>query len=373
MTTADHARGAPSSAEMWEPCPGSIVMQEAFPEAEETPEQREGTAAHWAVEQVLHGHEVDPGVIAPNGWVLDQDMCDGAELMRQAIPDRVRPLCRIEQRVTMAKRIHPNVWGTPDVWAYDPRDRTVYVWDYKYGHGYVEVIENRQLMLYAAGVMEALDLNDLDTRVVFCIVQPRCWHKTGHVRRWSVPLSDLRGPWNRLMMAAETAFGEDPPTNAGPHCRHCRARHACPALHRQVTRIHDITERALPLEMPDNALAFEVRDLRRLADLLKARLTGLEADAEARLRAGKRLTGLALETKPGALAWTAPPATVLGLGRVYGLDLAKPAVPITPTQARAKGLPEAVITGAAKREATAAKLVLSDPMEMRRLFQTGDK
>ena len=48
MTTADHARGAPSSAEMWEPCPGSIVMQEAFPEAEETPEQREGTAAHWA-------------------------------------------------------------------------------------------------------------------------------------------------------------------------------------------------------------------------------------------------------------------------------------------------------------------------------------
>lgn len=372
MSQADHAEGAPSSGEVWEQCPGSIVMQAAFPETEETPEQREGTAAHWAVEQVLRGQLIEVGLIAPNGWVLDQDMCDGAELMRKAIPDRVRPLCHIEQRVHMARRIHPKVWGTPDVWAYDPRDRTVYVWDYKYGHGYVEVIDNRQLILYTAGVMEELGLDDLDTRVVLCIVQPRCWHKTGHVRRWSVPMSDLRGPWNRLMMAAETAFGDDPPINPGAHCRHCRARHACPALHKYVTRIHDLTERALPLEMPDNALAFEVRDLRRLADLLKARLMGLEADADARLRAGKRLPGLALESKPGSLEWTAPAATVLDLGRVYGLDLAKPAVPITPTQARAKGLPEAVITGAAKREATAAKLVLSDPMEMRRLFQTGD-
>lgn len=370
--STDHAPGAPSSAERWEPCPGSIAMEQAFPETEETPEQREGTAAHWAVEQVLHGHPIAPGLIAPNGWVLDQDMCDGAELMRKAIPDRIRPLCRIEQRVSMAKRIHPNVWGTPDVWAYDPRDKTLYVFDYKYGHGYVEVIENRQLMLYAAGVMEELDLDDLETRFVLCVVQPRCWHKTGHVRRWSGPLSDLRGPWNRLMMAAEVAFSPDPPTNPGDHCRHCRARHACDALHKHVTRIHDLTERAVPLQMPDNALAYEVRELRRLQDLLKARLTGLEADAEARLRAGKRLAGLALETGNSPLQWTAPAATVINFGRMYGLDLAKPAAPITPTQARAKGLPEAVIKGAARREATAAKLVLSDPMEMRRIFSGGN-
>lgn len=372
MSLADHAEGAPSGAEIWEPCPGAITMQAAFPETEETPEQREGTAAHWAVEQVLRGQLIDVGLIAPNGWVLDQDMCDGAELMRKAIPDRVRPLCRIEQRVRMARRIHPHVWGTPDVWAYDPRDRTVYIWDYKYGHGYVEVIDNRQLMLYAAGVMEELGLDDLETRVVLCIVQPRCWHKTGHVRRWSVPMSDLRAPWNRLMMAAETAFGDDPPINPGSHCRHCRARHACPALHKHVTRIHDLVERAIPLEMPDDALAFEIRDRRRLRDLLDAQLTGLEADAETRLRAGKRLQGMALETGVSALQWTAPAATVIGLGRIYGLDLAKPAAPITPTQARAKGLPEEVLKGAARRETTAAKLVMSDPMAMRRIFNGGD-
>lgn len=368
----EHAEAPPSSAEMWVPCPGSIRMQRAYPEGDETPEQREGTAAHWAVEQVLHGHLVDPGVIAPNGWVLDQDMCDGAELMRQAIPDRVRPLLRVEQRVSMARRIHPENWGTPDGWAYDPRDRTVYIWDYKYGHGYVEVIDNWQLVDYAAGVLETLDLDDLDVRIVFCIVQPRCWHRTGHVRRWTVQASHLRSMWNRLMMAAEVALGDDPPVNPGEHCRHCRARIGCTANHVYVSRIADLTERAVPLDMPDNALAYEVRHLRRVAALLQARLTGLEADAEARMRAGKRLDGLALESKPGALAWTATPATVIGLGRMYGLDLAQPLKPITPTQARKAGLPESVITGAAKREPTAAKLVLSDPLDMRRVFQTGE-
>lgn len=371
MSLADHAPAPPSGAEIWVECPGSIKMQAAFPETEETPEQREGTAAHWAVEQVQRGGAVDIGVIAPNGWVLDQDMCDGAELMRKAIPERVRPLIRIEEKVSMARRVHPNVWGTPDTWAYDPRDRTLFVWDYKYGHGYVEVIDNKQLILYAAGVMELLGLDDLQTRVVLCVVQPRCWHKAGHVRRWSVPLSDLRAPLNRLMMAAETAFGDDPPINPGAHCRHCRARHACDALHKHVTRIYDLTERAIPLQLSDNALAFEVRDLRRLKQLLESRLTGLEADAEARMRSGKRLTGLALEDGESALKWTAPADKVLMLGQLYGIDLGKPRAVITPTQARGKGLPEEVLRGAARREKTAAKLVLSDPMEMRRLFNGG--
>lgn len=366
-----HAVLAPSSAERWVSCPGSVAMERNYPETEETPEQREGTAAHWAVEQVLHGESIDVGVIAPNGWVLDQDMCDGAELMRKAIPERVRPLCRIEKRVSMARTVHPDNWGTPDVWAYDPRDKTLFMWDYKYGHGYVEVFDNWQLTNYAAGVVEELNLPDNETRFVACVVQPRCWHRTGHVRRWSVPLSDLRGPWNRLMMAAETAMGDAPPLNPGEHCTNCRARHACPALYKYVSRIHDLAEKAVPMELTDNALAFTIRDRRRLRDLLDAQLTGFEADAEARIRSGKKLTGLALESNPGRERWVAPHAAVISLGQLYGLDLAKPPEAITPNQARAKGLSEAVLKGASKREQTAAKLVLTDPMEMRRLFGGG--
>lgn len=369
-----HAPIPPSGAHRWEPCPGSIKLEALYPEAEETEEQREGTAAHWAVEQVLSGQLVAPGLIAPNGWVLDQDMCDGAELMPEAIPARLRPLAFVEQRVSMARRIHPLNWGTPDAWAYDAPDRTIYLWDYKYGHGFVDVFENLQLANYAAGICEALQLDGLQEqqhRIVFCIVQPRCWHRDGHIRRWTTNVANLRGLWNRLQMAAAVSQEPNPPVNPGvdgAHCTNCRARHACPALHNQVTRVATVFEHAVPLELSDNALAFEIRHLRRLQAKVQARLTGLEGDATVRLRAGKRIPGMALTSKPSALAWTVPDETVIGLGQVYGLPLAKPPKAITPTQAIAAGLPSEMVQRMAEREQTAPKLTLTDAAEMRRTF-----
>lgn len=367
--SGEHAPIAPSSLDTTVNCPGSVVMQRAYPETEETPEQREGTAAHWAVEQMLHGHPIAEGLIAPNGWVLDLDMLDGAQLMLDAIPEAVRPLVRVEERVAIP-RVHVECWGTPDVAAHDPRSRTLYVFDYKYGHGYVEVIENMQLMAYASGLLDALGLHDLDTRLEFCIIQPRCWHPSGHVRRWRVEASHLRAHWNRMQMAAEAALSDDPPLNPGKHCRHCRARHACTANHRHVSYLYDYAEKALPVEMPDPDLAYAIRELDDLEALLKARRTGLEADAESRIRAGRRLPGMALESKSGAREWTADAQTVIGFGQLYGLDLAQPAKPITPTQALKKGLPPYVVDNASSRPATAAKLTLTDPKDMRRIFQS---
>lgn len=365
---SEHAPLAPSSAARWVNCPGSVRMEAAYPVPEETPEQREGTAAHWAVEQVLRGQVVAEGHIAPNGCVLDVDMVDGAELMRSSIPPGVAPLLRIEQRVSMAERIHPDCWGTPDVYAYDPRTRVVHLYDYKYGRGYVEVIENFQLIAYGAGVLATLGLHDLDVTFEFVIVQPRCWHPSGNVRRWRIAASYLRAQWNRLQMAAEAAMGDDPPLNPGTHCEHCRARVGCVANHRHVSRLFDYAERALPVEMPDNALAFALRELIELEKLLKARRIALEEDAASRLRAGRRLPGFALESKAGAREWTADAQTVIGFGRMYGLDLAKAPEPITPTQALKKGLPAYIVENASRRPDGAAKLVQSDPHEMRRMF-----
>lgn len=367
----DHAPLPPSGASRWVPCPGSIKLEALYPEVEQTEEQREGEAAHWAVEQVLGGHLIDVGVIAPNRWVLDQDMVDGAELMRQAIPERLRPLVHVESRVSMSERIHPGNWGTPDAWCYDAAARTIYLWDYKYGHGFVDVFENLQLADYGAGVRQTLGLNGLDElnhRVEFFIVQPRCWHKEGHVRRWSCQLSDLRVLWNQLQMSAETAMGENPPVNPGPHCKDCRARHACPGLLKDVSHIATVFENAVPMELPDNALAYEVRHLRKLQEKLEARLTGLEADALSRLRQSKVLPGLGLESKPSALAWKVPDDVVIQFGQIYGVNLAKPAAAITPTQALKAGVTEAAINTVAERHPTAPKLVLTDPKQMRRIF-----
>lgn len=368
---SEHAPLAPSSAERWVNCPGSVKLEALYPEAEEAEHQREGNAAHWAAQEVGEGRLVAPGQIAPNGWVLDDDACDGADLMLSAIPERLRPFVLRESRVSMARRIHPDNWGTPDAWAYDAHERVVYVWDYKFGHGVVDVFENWQLVNYAAGVVEHLGLDggaELEHRVVLCIVQPRAYHRDGHVRRWTVPMAHLRNQWNRLEMAAATAVGDSPPVNPGPYCDNCRARHECPGLHKDTSRIWLRFENAVPLVLSDNALGHEIRDLRRLQTLLEARVSGLEAAAEQRLRGGRRIPGLALDSKPGREKWTADSATVIAFGQMYGLQLSKPPEPITPNQARKAGLPEEVLKGMAARERTAPKLTLSDESDARRIF-----
>jgi hypothetical protein len=363
---SEHAPLAPSSAHRWVPCPGSVALEALYPETVQSEPAREGDAAHWALKEACEGRMIAEGQIAPNDWILDEDMVDGAELMRDDIAATgLLPVAHIESRLDPARRIHPKNWGTPDAWAVAAYARKIYLWDYKFGHGLVEVFENWQLANYLALIVERLQLNGLAEQaytVVMTIVQPRVYHRDGHVRRWTVPLTDLRGMWNRLHSSAEAAFCDKPPLQTGEHCDHCRARHACPALHKDVTRIATHFETAAPLELPDNALGYEYRQLKRLEAILTARLTGLEADAESRLRRGARIPWLSLTSAPGREHWTVDDATA---ATMFG---AKPPKPVTPNQARKAGIPAAMVDPFTKREQTAGKVTLVTTDQVRRIF-----
>ena len=52
MTEPAHHIAAPSSRARHIQCTQSITLEAQFPETEETEEQREGTAAHWAVSEI---------------------------------------------------------------------------------------------------------------------------------------------------------------------------------------------------------------------------------------------------------------------------------------------------------------------------------
>jgi hypothetical protein len=84
------------------------------PLTEDMTKAADGTAAHWAVSEVLSGRQVDVGVIAPNGVVLTEQMCEGADLMDDAVgPERSSLF--VEKRVA-APYVHLDCWGTPDAW-----------------------------------------------------------------------------------------------------------------------------------------------------------------------------------------------------------------------------------------------------------------
>lgn len=347
-----HAILAPSSAPIWGNCAGSVKAQQGRPNPE-TPQSREGTAAHWVMAEVLlnfTGRQSGPlicdeyiGRTAPNGVVIDGKMAQGA----QVIVDDVLKVCQqhgglqsllVEKRVTMP-RVHPENWGTLDVSLYLPAIGWLFVWDYKHGHRPVEAEANEQLIDYVAGLVElhGIDgLADQQTTVCIRIVQPFAYRHQGPIDEWVVRLSDLRGPFNLLSARAYEALGPSPTMSAGPWCRDCLAVRDCAVGRKYVYSLIDTVNAPYELDSMTSAdMAAERLILREGAAVLKARLEAIEEDLHYRITQGDTASGLTVETAPGKLEYTVPDAQAQAFALQFGVDISKPGV-MTPIQSIAK-------------------------------------
>lgn len=361
----EHSPYAPSSAYRWVFCEGSVRLEALYPEQEEDPSAAEGTAAHFAGSEQLLGRAVQVGQVAPNGVVLTEEMIEGAQLWVDDVGSIGAPdsELQVEQRVYMP-RIHEEAYGTPDTWLYVPTRGTVYAWDFKFGHGIVEHFENWQLIAYICGILDLLGIDGRNDQELWCelrVVQPRAYHREGRVRTWRVRASDLRGYFNRLNMAAHGAMRPDARTVTGSYCLHCKAAANCEALRKAVTHAADWLGSSAPEELPTGAAAYELDLLEHVATLVKARKQGREADVDSRIRKGEIVPGWCLESTEGAPAWKeGQEEAVLIMGDLYGLDLRKPAAPITPTQAlkeiKRKGVDACVIAEYSERPKSGLKL-----------------
>lgn len=363
MSINDHAPIAPSSIARTIQCPGSVAMQRLYPE-DEGPEAKEGEGAHWAAAELCKGHPIAEGQIAPNGVVLTDEMIEGAEQWASIVEPHTGAAF-IEQRVPIT-RIHPQCAGTPDAFKWRSA-RKLFVPDYKFGHGFVDVFQNPQLMTYAAGVIEHAQLDgaqELAVEVEFAIVQPRNYHRDGPVRRWTATVGELRAHWNIASAAAHEALGADPRTVAGPECKHCTARHACPTLQSAGLDVMDREGKAVPLELPTPQAAHELRRLEYAIGLAEARRTGLEAQLLVAAGRGESVPYFHVEHGGGREEWSVPPAEVFALGDLMGVDLRK-TKPITPKQAAEKGVS---IEGFSARHSGAAKLVADAPYQAAKVF-----
>lgn len=376
-----HAFLSPSAAARWGICALSASLEAAYPEAEESPESLEGTAAHWVVECYLKGSPPALDAQAPNGVAVTQEMVEGALLVVQTIEGALGPSWRqmlvIERRVQIP-RIHPTqCWGTPDYYAWtvtgDGR-RALFLFDYKFGHGIVEVVENQQLIAYTSGIMsEVPDLDDQNTVVAMAIIQPRAYHREGPVRWWRIRGSDIRGSVNILAAQAEKALLPTPPALPDPDaCKNCKGRHACEALQRAAYLAADKAQQATAIDLSPLALGIELRMLTRARKLLEARVSGLEAQAIAEIKRGNLVPYWTMQSAPGHLSWTKPTAEVLMLGTIYGVNITAPAEPITPTQAIKAGLPAELVAVYASRPPGAAKLTYDDGTKARLTFSSGN-
>lgn len=389
MSITDHALLPPSGAHIWAPekgCRASVRMQQKYPGPDDTPEAREGTAAHFYVTESLSGRDVALGAVAPNGHPINAEMVDCAQglLMdvrdTMAAPHMQQPVLYVETRFTMAQSVHPDNWGTPDVVLIDLPAKVVHIWDYKYGHRFVDAVGNWQLLDYAVGVMEGMgvraDVPYHDPlswdrwRITLNIAQPRNYHAVGPIREWGLSGASLRTDYlPRLRTSAYEALDPTSGFQTGEHCRDCSARHACPALQQAGALAMDVAMHAQPVELPPHAVGLELRQIDDALKRLEARKTGLEEQALGLIRSGTRVPFFSAEHASGRETWTVPAPQVFALGDLYGVNLRKSAEPITPAQARKAGVDDAAMKAMAAKPMGALKLTRVDDDAAKLAFQ----
>lgn len=361
----------PSSAPIWGKCVGSHVLEALYPEDQDSPKAREGTAAHFYVTEAVQGRYHPVGTLAPNGHPIDAEMIEAGQsfiddvhaVIAQTTRDGTmvpQGSFRVETHLTMHALIHPDCEGTPDAFLLDLVAKRLIVWDYKYGHGYVEPFSNEQMLCYVAGVFEAYELEPYDIAdlaVSIRIVQPRNYDAAGPVRTWNTSGRVVISEIAVLSQMAHAAKAPNPSTQTGEQCRYCEARHACPALQSVAMSMVDVAGQSTPRELTPAAMGLELKMLVEGEARLKARREGLEEVVLATTRKGVNVPYWGIGSTKARERWAKPVPEVLALGDMMGVDLRKPVEPLTPNQARERGLDATVIAAYSERPSGAAKLV----------------
>lgn len=367
-----HARHAPSAADRWVFCPGSVGLSEQFPDIGDGESAAEGDAAHWVGFQMLTTGIPAIGTQTPNGWAVDDSMVEGGRLYYNHVFATVNKLqgmsaCKFEKRLAIPS-LHADMFGTPDGIYFD--GTVLHIFDYKYGHLEVSPVGNWQLACYAAGKMDELratNYHGLDGTwleqelpVVFHIVQPRCYTGAGPIRTWHTTTGELRGLWNRLKAAAH----EEKAVVVGDHCKYCPARRGCALFKHASDAAKDYAGTALPMGLKGHDLATELMWAQRQLATLQARTEALREQAEYELTMGQPVPGFGFEPGSGSEKFKVPAVNVAGWGDMMGVDLRKPMDVLTPAQCRkvlkTKGVDERLIAPYIERIPGKSKLVVSD-------------
>lgn len=356
-----HSRFSPSSLSTIMACAGWLHLKEKCPPEPDSPESIEGTVAHHVATQLALGIKMKEG----DKYLdveIDEDMIAGADLWVNTVGTDGAfeiPVACVD--------IHPDCWGTPDHWSWDAVIGVLSVWDYKYGHRYVEEFENIQMVAYASGLIRMLNLPD-NTVVQLGIVQPRCY-MANPVRHWTTTADKVLSLAKRAGEAVTRALDiASAYCRTGPHCVDCTVRAHCTTLQNATNKALSFIGKAELHEPTPAALGTELTLLKAAEQLVEARRKALEVMAESLIRGGARVHGWELKPGRAPLGWNDPAAAITA-AQLIGADIRKEVKPITPTQALSKKLVDQQFVDAlASRPPAALKLAPVSSVSIRKAF-----
>lgn len=348
-------------------------MRAAFPSAPDEADTEvceDGTACHWLASEIWEGRTHPEDSLSPNNRLLTAEMFDAVDLYHDVLRavewSGGETYCEKPQDCSI---IYPGMVGTPDAFtvARKPTGRwRLRVADLKYGFRFVEVWNNWQLIIYAVAIAAAFNL-PMDTEVELVIVQPRSYHRAGPVRKWNTTLQELQPLVVLLQEAAQRAMSPNPQCKINPGCRDCPGRHACVTLQQGALSELDSADSVLPLELTVEALADEMRRMEYAQEKIKARLSGLQTQAESLIMKGRTVPGYEMAPTFARERWRdGSDIAVAGLATLYNANVTQAKL-ISPAQAR-KLIPASIVAQFAHKPSTGVRLQQIDPNEARKKF-----
>lgn len=227
-----HSRIGASSMHRWAACPGSVRLSQGI-ESKSSVYAEEGTKAH----------EVAATYLTTGKWPkdVDSEMKAAVEVYTEEVLRHVDSMEHPEDGFLVEHRfdlssIYPGLFGTADCVIYDAYERVLRVFDYKHGMGIpVEVEENEQLMYYGLGALISTGYPCLEIELT--IVQPRCPHPKGPIRKWKFPAIELIDFADDLRNFATRTEDPNAPLVPGEHCRFCPAAGVCPEIAKKAQAV----------------------------------------------------------------------------------------------------------------------------------------
>lgn len=345
-----------SAAPRWVPCAESPWLESQFPDLEGD-EAKEGTAAHEMGECLLKGEISEASElidrVASNGVVFVPEMIEPVTMYVEHVLSHgvgywVEETVQLESNL-LNKPITGHCDGA--AFGHDQANRTLYIDDFKYGHGPVEVFENYQLLGYAFGIISKYQLN-VDY-ITMSIVQPRAYHHNGPIRKWTVDVDDLWKYAEKIIDAGIAVQAADRLASTGDHCRHCKGLAYCPAAIAAGMNAVDVAYAPLPDTLTPSEVSALLHTLERAHNAIKHLLDASKSRAEAMILSGQPIPGRSLQPGKGKRKWISEDvAKSLGIPTKEAL--------VTPAEAERQGVSKDIVASITTTPSTAPKLVKCD-------------
>lgn len=298
-----HSHIGASSSDRWMTCPGSVKLSRGVPKVTSRYAE-EGTKGHdVAAMRLTSGQEVETDL--PEDYL--EAIAVYVDFVEKESFRAGHKLERLIEHTFDLSEVHPGMFGTCDAIIFDAYAKRLKVIDLKLGAGIpVEAENNSQLMYYALGALVSTKFPAETVELV--IVQPRCNHPDGPIRRWSCDALAVFDFSVDLKEAALRTEAPDASLVPGDHCRFCPANALCPALRNKA---QDLAKREFGALAPSDGVgnsvgeahAERLREALTWLPVLEGWIKGVRDFAYGLASQGKTIPGFKLVEKRAMRKW----------------------------------------------------------------------